>query len=263
MSALVTPDTASSHGNPADHLWMHFARMGNYADKPVPIVERGEGACIYDAAGRRYLDALSALFVVQAGYGRDEIAEAADKQTRKLAYFPIWSYATPPAIELADRLAALAPGDLNKVFFSSSGGESVETAWKLAKQFFKLTGKPSKTKVISRAVAYHGTTQGALSITGVPGFKHAFEPLIPGTFRVPNTDFYRAPGHLADNEKRSGCGRRTESRKPSSPKGPTPSRQCSSSRYRTPAARSHLHRATSNGSARSATPTTCCWSPTR
>ncbi len=147
---------------------------------------------------------LSALFVVQAGYGRDEIAAAADQQTRKLAYFPIWSYATPPAIELADRLAALAPGDLNKVFFSSGGGESVETAWKLAKQFFKLTGKPSKTKVISRAVAYHGTTQGALSITGVPGFKHAFEPLIPGTFRVPNTDFYRAPDHLADNEKAFG-----------------------------------------------------------
>jgi adenosylmethionine-8-amino-7-oxononanoate aminotransferase len=204
MTALVTPDTASRHGNPADHLWMHFARMGNYADKPVPIVERGEGAYIYDAAGRRYLDALSALFVVQAGYGREEIAAATDQQTRKLAYFPIWSYATPPAIELADRLAAMAPGDLNKVFFSSGGGESVETAWKLAKQFFKLTGKPTKTKVISRAVAYHGTTQGALSITGVPGFKHAFEPLIPGTFRVPNTDFYRAPDHLADNEKAFG-----------------------------------------------------------
>jgi adenosylmethionine-8-amino-7-oxononanoate aminotransferase len=204
MTALVTPDTTSSHGNPVDHLWMHFARMGNYADKQVPIVERGEGAYIFDAAGRRYLDALSALFVVQAGHGREEIAVAADQQTRKLAYFPIWSYATPPAIELADRLAALAPADLNKVFFSTGGGESVETAWKLAKQFFKLTGKPTKTKVISRAVAYHGTTQGALSITGVPGFKHAFEPLIPGTFRVPNTDFYRAPDHLADNEKAFG-----------------------------------------------------------
>src|SRR5215207_10466072 len=177
---------------------------GQQRRKPVPIVERGDGAYIYDAAGRRYLDALSALFVVQAGYGREEITAATDRQTRKLAYFPIWSYATPPAIELADRLAAMAPGDLNKVFFSSGGGESVETAWKLAKQFFKLTGKPTKTKVISRAVAYHGTTQGALSITGVPGFKHAFEPLIPGTFRVPNTDFYRAPDHLADNEKAFG-----------------------------------------------------------
>jgi adenosylmethionine-8-amino-7-oxononanoate aminotransferase len=188
----------------ADHLWMHFTRMGSFATNPVPIVERGEGAYLYDSNGRRYLDALSGLFVVQAGYGRDEIADAADKQTRKLAYFPIWAFATPPAIELADRLAALAPGDLNKVFFSSGGGESVETAWKVAKQYFKLTGKPTKTKVISRTVAYHGTTQGALAITGVPNFKSAFEPLVPGAINVPNTDFYRAPAHLADNEKAFG-----------------------------------------------------------
>jgi adenosylmethionine-8-amino-7-oxononanoate aminotransferase len=178
--------------------------MGSFATNPVPIVERGEGAYVYASNGRRYLDALSGLFVVQAGYGRDEIADAADKQTRKLAYFPIWSFATPPAIELADRLAALAPGDLNKVFFSSGGGESVETAWKVAKQYFKLTGRPTKTKVISRTVAYHGTTQGALAITGVPNFKHAFEPLVPGTIKVPNTDFYHAPDHLADNEKAFG-----------------------------------------------------------
>ena len=98
----------------------------------------------------------------------------------------------------------LAPGDLNKVFFSSGGGESVETAWKVAKQYFKLTGKPNKTKVISRAIAYHGTTQGALAITGVPNFKHAFEPLVPGAIRVPNTDFYRAPEHVADDEKAFG-----------------------------------------------------------
>jgi adenosylmethionine-8-amino-7-oxononanoate aminotransferase len=206
MTVIADTPAAVSGGssNAADHLWMHFTRMGSFATKPVPIVERGEGAYIYDSTGRRYLDALSGLFVVQAGYGRDEIADAADKQTRKLAYFPIWSYATPPAIELADRLADLAPGDLNKVFFSSGGGESVETAWKVAKQYFKLTGKPHKTKVISRAVAYHGTTQGALSITGVPNFKHAFEPLVPGSHRVPNTDFYRAPDHLVEDEKAFG-----------------------------------------------------------
>src|SRR6476661_3500616 len=87
----------------ADHLWMHFTRMGSFASNPVPIVERGEGVYIYDSTGRRYLDALSGLFVVQAGYGRDEIADAADRQARKLPYFPIWSWATPPAIELADR----------------------------------------------------------------------------------------------------------------------------------------------------------------
>ena len=183
---------------------MHFTRMSAYADKPAPIIERGEGAYIWDSTGKKYLDALSGLFVVQVGHGRAELAEVMAEQARKLAFFPVWSYAHPKAIELADRLAAAAPGDLNKVFFSTSGSESVETAWKVAKQYFKLIGKPSKTKVISRAIAYHGTTQGALSITGVPGFKHPFEPLVPGTFRVPNTNFYRAPEPYAEDEKQFG-----------------------------------------------------------
>jgi adenosylmethionine-8-amino-7-oxononanoate aminotransferase len=203
MTALTTTEspTALPNGNPSDHLWMHFARMGNYTEKRPPVVERGEGAYLYDDQGKRYLDGLSGLFVVQAGYGREEIVDAIARQTRKLAYFPIWSYATPTATELAERLAALAPGDLNKVFFSTGGSEAVETAWKLAKQYFKLIGKPSKTKVISRSIAYHGTTQGALSITGVPNFRNAFEPLVPGVARVPNTDFYHAPDHLAEDEK--------------------------------------------------------------
>ena len=99
----------------------------------------------------------------------------------------------PPAIELAERIAGYAPGDLNRVFFTTGGGEAVESAWKLAKQYFKLTGKPGKYKVVSRSIAYHGTPQGALSITGIPAFKAPFEPLVPGGFRVPNTNFYRAP----------------------------------------------------------------------
>jgi adenosylmethionine-8-amino-7-oxononanoate aminotransferase len=200
-AAATNPTTGG--GSPTDHLWMHFTRMGAYETNPVPIIERGEGCYIWDSNGKRYLDALSGLFVVQVGHGREELALAAAAQARKLAFFPIWSYAHPTAIELADRIAA-APGDLNKVFFSSGGGESVETAWKLAKQYFKLTGKPNKYKVISRAIAYHGTTQGALSITGVPPFKEAFEPLVPGSVRVPNTNFYRAPWFVADDEKAFG-----------------------------------------------------------
>ncbi len=188
----------------ADHLWMHFTRMSSYAGKPVPTIERGEGVYIYDTEGRRYFDGLSGLFVVQAGHGREDLAAAAAEQARKLAFFPIWSYAHPTAIELADRLAQSAPGDLNKVFFSSGGGESVETAWKVAKQYYKLIGKPTKHKVISRTIAYHGTTHGALSITGVPPFKEAFEPLVPGTAKVPNTNFYRAPSFVADDEKAFG-----------------------------------------------------------
>jgi adenosylmethionine-8-amino-7-oxononanoate aminotransferase len=188
------PDPTSHFGPGAvDNLWLHFSRMGAYADAPPPVIVRGEGARIYDDRGRSYLDGLAGLFVVQAGHGRRVLAEAAAKQAEQLAFFPIWSYAHPAAIELSHRLAAAAPGDLNRVFFTTGGGEAVETAWKAAKQYFKLIGKPGKTKVISRAVAYHGTTQGALSITGIPALKEAFEPLVPGTFRVQNTNIYRAP----------------------------------------------------------------------
>jgi adenosylmethionine-8-amino-7-oxononanoate aminotransferase len=181
-----------------DHLWMHFTRLSAYADAPVPVIVRGEGPYIWDAAGRRYLDGLSGLFVVQAGHGRHELAEAAYKQAGELAFFPLWSYAHPKAIELAERLAALAPGDLNRVFFTTGGGEAVESAWKVARQFFKLAGKPLKYKVISRAVAYHGTTMGALSITGIPAARQDFEPLVPGAVKVANTNFYRAPEHGDD-----------------------------------------------------------------
>jgi adenosylmethionine-8-amino-7-oxononanoate aminotransferase len=176
-----------------EHLWMHFTRMSSYDHADVPIIVKGDGAYIWDAKGNKYLDALAGLFVTQVGHGRTELARAAAKQAQELAFFPLWSYAHPSAIELAERIANYAPGDLNRVFFTSGGGEAVETAWKLAKNYFKLTGKPMKHKVISRAVAYHGTTQGALSITGLPALKAVFEPLVPSTFRVPNTNFYRAP----------------------------------------------------------------------
>ncbi|MBM7506856.1 adenosylmethionine-8-amino-7-oxononanoate aminotransferase [Nocardioides salarius] len=175
-----------------DHLWMHFTRHGQYDESDVPIIVRGEGAYIWDAKGRRYLDGLAGLFVSQLGHGRTDLAETAAKQASELAFHPLWSYAHPSAIELAATIAEKAPGDLNRVFFTSGGGEAVETAWKLAKNYFKLTGKPMKHKVISRAIAYHGTTQGALSITGLPGLKAQFEPLVPSTFRVPNTNAYRA-----------------------------------------------------------------------
>ena len=175
-----------------DHLWMHFTRHSAYQQAEIPTIVRGEGSYIYDIHGKRYLDGLAGLFVVQAGHGRSELAEAAAKQAQELAFFPLWSYAHPKAAELAQRLASLAPGDLNRVFFTTGGGEAVESAWKLAKQYYKLVGKPLKHKVISRHIAYHGTPQGALSITGIPAFKQMFEPLVPGSVRVPNTNHYRA-----------------------------------------------------------------------
>lgn len=189
-----------------DHLWMPFTRYSPYYDHgvEVPVIVRGEGAYVWDEQGRRYLDGLSGLFTVQVGHGRSEIADAMAEQARELAFFPVWSYAHPTAIELAERLASAAPGNLERVFFTSGGGEAVESAWKLAKQYFRLTGRPTKHKVISRSVAYHGTPQGALSITGIPGAKEPFEPLVPSTIRVPNTNLYRAPEHLRDDEKAFG-----------------------------------------------------------
>ena len=181
--------------NATDHLWMHFTRMSSYRDGEVPTIVRGDGAYVWDSHGRRYLDGLAGLFVVNAGHGRTELADAAAKQAAELAYFPLWSYAHPTAVELASRIAALAPGDLNRVFFTTGGSEAVETAWKLARAYYKRVGKPNKHKVVSRHIAYHGTSMGALSITGLPGIKADFEPLVPGGIKVPNTNFYRAPEH--------------------------------------------------------------------
>jgi adenosylmethionine-8-amino-7-oxononanoate aminotransferase len=180
------------------HLWMHFTRMGTYDTQDVPIIVRGEGPWVWDSNGKRYLDGLSGLYVVMAGHGRRELAEAAARQASQLAYFPIWSYAHPTAIELAERLADLAPGDINRIFFTTGGSEAVESAWKLARQYFKAIGQPTRTKAISREISYHGVTMGALSITGYEAIKKPFEPLVPGTSTVPNTDFYHAPVHADD-----------------------------------------------------------------
>ncbi len=181
-----------------DNLWMHFSRMAAYTERPPPVIVRGDGPYIWDDKGKRYLDGLSGLFTVQVGHGRTELADAAAKQAAELAYFPLWGYAHPRGIELAERLAAMTPGVLNRVFFTTTGGEAVETAWKIARQYFKLIGEPTRYKVISRAVAYHGTTMGALSITGIPEARSAFEPLVPGAFKVANTNLYRAPEHGDD-----------------------------------------------------------------
>ncbi|MDA3628892.1 aspartate aminotransferase family protein [Saccharopolyspora sp. WRP15-2] len=201
MTATEHPAANRTLGDRArDHLWLHFAQHGGYADSEIPVITRGEGPYVYDERGKRYFDGLAGLFAVQVGHGREELAEAAARQTKQLAYFPLWSHAHPGAVELAERIAAQAPGDLNRVFFTSGGGEAVETAWKLAKQYFRKTGKPGKHKVISRSLAYHGTSQGALSITGIPGAKQDFEPLVPSAIKVPNTNFYRAPVYADDYE---------------------------------------------------------------
>jgi adenosylmethionine-8-amino-7-oxononanoate aminotransferase len=173
------------------HLWMHFTRMGSYADAEVPIIVRGDGCYVYDEHGKRYLDGLSALYCVNIGHGRAELGEAAARQAAELGFYTNWSYAHPRSIELATRISELAPGDLNRVFFTSGGSESVESAWKLAKSYFGARGEPKRHKIISRFLAYHGTSMGALTATGLPALREPFEPLTPGGRHAANTNSYR------------------------------------------------------------------------
>jgi adenosylmethionine-8-amino-7-oxononanoate aminotransferase len=175
------------------HLWMHFTRMGAYEDHELPIIVRGEGSYVWDEHGKRYLDGLSALFCVNVGHGRAELGEAAAEQAKELGFFTNWSYAHPRAIELAARVAGLAPEGMDRVFFTSGGSEAVESALKLCRNWHRLNGDGQRVKVIAREIAYHGTTLGALSATGIPGLRAQFEPLTPGGCHVPNTNSYRAP----------------------------------------------------------------------
>ena len=208
-----------------DHLWLHFTRMSGYRDGEVPIIVRGDGCYLEDAHGKRYLDALAGLFAVQIGYSYgEEIGEAAAAQMRELPFYTNWSYAHPRAIELAAEVASLAPGDLNRVFFVSGGSEAVESAWKLARQYYSARGEHHRAavaqapthdydaeraarytgerrwKAISRHVAYHGTTMDALSINGIPALRTPFEPLVPEVLHVRNTNRYHRPAAETEEE---------------------------------------------------------------
>jgi adenosylmethionine-8-amino-7-oxononanoate aminotransferase len=217
-----------------EHLWMHFTRMGGFDVDDVPIIVRGDGCYLEDANGKRYLDALAGLFSVNIGYSfGEEIGQAALEQMRELPFYTNWSYAHPRAIELAEEVASLAPGDLNRVFFCSGGSEAVESAWKLARQYYAARGerslrglvtpgaragaqepevdhdalvaaaagaRPRRYKAIARHIAYHGTTLGALSINGIPAIRTPFEPLLAEVRHVSNTNRYHRPPEETEAE---------------------------------------------------------------
>jgi adenosylmethionine-8-amino-7-oxononanoate aminotransferase len=189
----------------------------------APIIVRGDGCYLEDAHGKRYLDALAGLFSVNLGYGfGEEIGQAALEQMRELPFYTNWTYAHPRAIELAAEVASLAPGDLNRVFFVSGGSEAVESAWKLARQYFAVRDGASeakgvqpgervpgqeggppvhhKYKAIARNIAYHGTTFGALSLNGVEPLREPFKPLVPEVRHVSNTNRYHRPPEETEEE---------------------------------------------------------------
>jgi adenosylmethionine-8-amino-7-oxononanoate aminotransferase len=226
----TAPETLDLQRAAREHLWLHFTRMGGYRDAEVPIIVRGDGCYLEDAHGKRYLDALAGLFSVNIGYGYgEEMGEAAAAQMRELPFYTNWSYAHPRAIELASEIASLAPGDLNRLFFVSGGSEAVESAWKLARQYYAARGEMRfraarvpgqrveavvdfdamealqqssrrRWKAISHHIAYHGTTMGALSINGIPAIREPFEPLVPGVHHVRNTNRYHRPPEESEAE---------------------------------------------------------------
>jgi len=169
------------------HLVLHFTKGKAWRNATLPVYVRGQGCYLWDEDGRRYLDGLAGLFVVQIGHGRSDIANAAAKQMEQLAYTPSWAATHPPAIEASKLLTSLAPGDLDAVFWVSSGSEAIESAIKFARQYHRSQGNPNKTGVISRRLSYHGTTMGALSATGLDNIREPFEPLLPGFHKVDST----------------------------------------------------------------------------
>ena len=178
--------------DPRDHLLLHFSRNG--VSDPLLVFERGEGAYVFDTDGKAYLDGLSSLFCAQLGYSHgEEMGRVAADQLQRLPFATVWGTAHPAAVALAEKLAELMPGDLDHVFFTSGGSESVEAAWKIVRQYHVARGEPQRTKAIARNLAYHGVTLGALALTGVERFKDQFGPPAIPTTHVANTNAYRAP----------------------------------------------------------------------
>ena len=271
-----------------DHLWMHFTRMGGFGDgQDVPIIVRGDGCYLWDSNGKRYLDALAGLFSVNIGYGYgEEIGQAALEQMRELPFYTNWSYAHPKAIELAAELASLAPGDLNRVFFVSGGSEAVESAWKLARQYYVARGEKQLRHGAraSRRRRHDAIVAGAPRAAPLQGDRPPHRlprhddgrPLDQRHPRAAHARSSRscprcatsttrtattAPTPRARRSSRGSCS--TTSSRRSSRWGPRRSASSTWSPCRTRAAASRRRPATGRACARSATSTTSCSRPTR
>ena len=170
------------------HLIPHFTPGAAWRSDSLPIFERAEGCYLFDTEGNEWLDGLAGLFCVNIGHGRTDLAEVAAEQMGRLAYATNWGNAHPPSIEAASMIADFAPGDLSEVFFVSSGSEAVESALKFARNYHLSQGDEGRYKAIARNWAYHGTTLGALAVTGIPKFRDPFLPMLwDGARHVPNT----------------------------------------------------------------------------
>ena len=177
-----------------DHLMLNFTDMGNYVDAEIPVFVGGEGCELIDVHGRRFIDGLSGLYCANLGHSFGaEIGEVSKQQMIELAYTSTWTVAHPRAAELAERIANLAPAGLNRVFFTTGGGEANESMWKMVRNWHQANGQPQRTKAIARHTAYHGTSLGALSFTGIDFCRDPFLPLPIDVTHVSETNAYRHP----------------------------------------------------------------------
>ena len=169
MSQVESPLGALDIESSARHEWLSWTKMADVEREAPPVLIGGDGPYVIEADGTRLLDAMSGLFTTQIGYSHGaEIGAAAAAQMERLAYYPNWAATNPATLALTERILALAPPQMSRVFFTSGGSESVESAWKLARQHFQARGESSRRIVISRNGSYHGCSLGALSITGIP-----------------------------------------------------------------------------------------------
>ena len=192
MTTHSSSDVKSLQESALEHLWVYLREPSDMAEKGDPaIFVSGEGVHVTDALGNTSIDGMSGLWLKNVGYGRKEIADAAYEQMLGLTYMPLGS-TTEPTIKLAEKISQIAPGDMTRSFFTSGGSESVETALKLTRAYFKRVGEPNRTKFISRKGSYHGATMGALALGGSHLYpKLDYEPLMPGVFHVPQPLPYR------------------------------------------------------------------------
>lgn len=189
-----------------DSVWAPFTQMQVVRERGPLVMVRAEGLTVVDETGKEYLDGHGGLWLANVGYGRREVIRAVTEQMEKMAWFgSFMGFSNEPSIRLAERLLKmLAPEGMGKVFFSGSGSEAVETALKMARQYWKLKGREGKYKIVSRHLAYHGVTMGAASATGITANRKWYEPLVPGFRHVPAPYCYRCPFHLTPDS----CGLR-------------------------------------------------------
>ncbi len=195
------------------YLWAPFTQMGDIDEEVEPLViVSGEGARVTDSQGKEYIDGHAALWLANVGFGRQEIVEAAYEQLKRLSYFPSFAgMSNDVAVTLAERMVGMMePEGMSRVFFSSGGSEAVETALKMARQYWRLKGQDRKYKFISRKKSYHGVTMGALGATGLVGNRRLFEPMVPGFRHIEAPHCYHCPYGLQQDTCNLVCANELE-----------------------------------------------------